>query len=129
MDAKDLRAIDNLLMLAEHFSESLTLKQSIVYILSEGFHYQLKEVAEMINTTETAVKAILFRARNRLANAAPQKIANANLAEQKQAAAFIYEALKEEEPLILIQAISVEATNRKIRKNEPKCIQSLYMAA
>ena len=45
MDAKDLRAIDNLLMLAEHFSESLTLKQSIVYILSEGFHYQLKEVA------------------------------------------------------------------------------------
>ena len=83
----------------------------------------------MINTTETAVKAILFRARNRLANAAPQKIANANLAEQKQAAAFIYEALKEEEPLILIQAISVEATNRKIRKNEPKCIQSLYMAA
>ena len=54
------------MMLAELLAEKLTFKQGIVYMLVEGFQFRLKEVGELLNMTETAVKSILFRARNQV---------------------------------------------------------------
>ncbi|MEM5592976.1 sigma factor-like helix-turn-helix DNA-binding protein [Niallia circulans] len=53
-------------MLAEFLAEKLTFKQGIVYLLVEGFQFRLKEVGELLNITETAVKSVLFRARNQV---------------------------------------------------------------
>ncbi len=46
--------------------KSLTPKQLVIYVLKEGFDYKSKEIADLLDIRETAVKSILFRARKQL---------------------------------------------------------------
>lgn len=44
----------------------LTPKQAVMFVLKEGFQYQISEIAEVLDTSETAVKAAIFRAKQRM---------------------------------------------------------------
>lgn len=46
--------------------EKLTVKQLLTFILKEAFHYKIAEIAELLQMKETAVKALLKRARDNL---------------------------------------------------------------
>lgn len=92
------------MMLAELLAEKLTFKQGIVYMLVEGFQFRLKEVGELLNMTETAVKSILFRARNQVKK--ENTIVKVPYDENKEIIrSMYYEVLKKEDPAILINSI------------------------
>ncbi|MGM0882338.1 MAG: RNA polymerase sigma factor [Bacillota bacterium] len=59
----DSLEVNEALELLVHY---LTPKQAVVFILMESFSFTAKETAELIATTETAVNAILYRARANL---------------------------------------------------------------
>lgn len=88
------------MMLAEHVAEKLTNKQAAVFLLIEGFGYRIKEVAEVLQMTETAIKSILFRARNQMHK---QHSGEGN--DVKDASSLYYEALKQQNPDILIKEV------------------------
>jgi RNA polymerase sigma-70 factor (ECF subfamily) len=48
--------------------DTFTPRQSIIFLLKEAFQYQSKEIAEILNTTEMAVKASINRAKKRIEN-------------------------------------------------------------
>ncbi|MFC3015833.1 sigma-70 family RNA polymerase sigma factor [Virgibacillus litoralis] len=58
---------DDMMDLVEELISKLTPKQSVIVALKDVFRYQIMEIAEMFDMTETAVKAVLNRARKRLA--------------------------------------------------------------
>ncbi|MFC4799062.1 sigma factor-like helix-turn-helix DNA-binding protein [Neobacillus sp. GCM10023253] len=94
-------------MLINHF----TPKQSIIFLLKEAFQYQIKEIAEILNTSEMAVKANLHRAKNRLGklkdeDQTPTAETYWNIDEREQLAELFYEALKSEDPTLLIERLS-----------------------
>lgn len=64
----------------------LTPKQAAVFILMESFAFTAKETAELISSTETAVHAILFRARANLQKlkAAEEETANTDAHKSQQ---------------------------------------------
>lgn len=94
-------------MLIDHFSP----KQSIIFLLKEAFQYQIKEIAEILNTSEMAVKANLHRAKNRLGKLKDEDQSLTaetywNIDEREQLAELFYEALKSEDPTLLIKRLS-----------------------
>ncbi len=88
---------------ADYLLNQLTLKQAVIFTLKEGFQYKSKEIAEIMQTTEFAVKALLNRARKQLQIKGEGK---RKFTEEEKA---VYELLKEsvaaEDPTILINAI------------------------
>ncbi|MFT8320452.1 MAG: sigma-70 family RNA polymerase sigma factor [Bacillus sp. (in: firmicutes)] len=96
--------IDTLMALAEQLINHLTIKQAIVFLLAEGFSYSLKEVAEVVNISEGAVKSILFRARNTIKQTIIANKENRKAVNQEIVTIF-YDALKEEDPSRLIRLI------------------------
>jgi RNA polymerase sigma factor (sigma-70 family) len=115
------------MILAEYLAERLTLKQGIVYMLIEGFQFRLKEVGELLNITETAVKSILFRARNQLKK--KETTWKAYPEENRDAIHLMYyEVLKKEDPTILIESIYKDMVLAKQVKKFPEC-NTVRMAA
>ncbi|WP_312094470.1 sigma factor-like helix-turn-helix DNA-binding protein [Niallia sp.] len=115
------------MILAEYLAEKLTLKQGIVYMLVEGFQFRLKEVGELLNITETAVKSILFRARNQLKN--EESTWKVNHHENRDAIRLMYyEVLKMEDPAILMDTIYKEMVLAKPVKKYPTCNAMLTAA-
>ncbi|MDV2687416.1 sigma-70 region 4 domain-containing protein, partial [Alkalihalophilus lindianensis] len=45
--------------------KQFTPKQAVIFLLKEAFQYQVKEIAEMLEMTEVAVKSTLHRAKRR----------------------------------------------------------------
>ncbi|MGP7815652.1 sigma-70 family RNA polymerase sigma factor [Niallia sp. 01092] len=98
------KEIDTLMMLAEHLVNQLTTKQGIVYLLSEGFSYSLKEVAEVIGSSEGAVKSILFRARTNLKQKSfiqEEKVREVEV----ETFRIFYDVLKKGDPSLLLEEI------------------------
>lgn len=115
------------MMLAEYLAEKLTFKQGIVYMLVEGFQFRLQEVGELLNMTVTAVKSILFRARNQLKKEGTTW--NAYPEENRDAIRFVYyEVLKKEDPVVLIESIYKGMILAKQVKKYPTC-NAVLMAA
>jgi len=48
--------------------DRLTAKQTVIYLLKEVFLFQIKEIAEIMKSSETAVKASLHRSKKNLGN-------------------------------------------------------------
>lgn len=123
---KEINSLSSM-MLAEYLAEKLTFKQGIVYMLVEGFQFRLQEVGELLNITETAVKSILFRARNQLKKEGT--IRKAYPEENTDVIRFMYyEVLKKEDPAVLIESIYKEMLLAKQVKKYPTC-NAVYMAA
>ena len=84
-----------------------TPKQAVIFLLKEGFLYQLKEIADILESTEMAVKSNLHRAKKRL-----EKRNQSNSVEtfwddkeREQLSSLFYEALENQDPTTLIQSI------------------------
>jgi RNA polymerase sigma factor (sigma-70 family) len=103
--------------------ENFTPNQAIIFLLKEGFQYQLKEIASILDSTETSVKSNLHRAKKRLGKAKEEKQVDSvdsywDEEEWEQLSDIFYEALKNQDPAILIQYIS----SRTRKSNIPQLV-------
>lgn len=106
-EAKQIEDRDDVI---QKLMSQLTPKQAVMFALKEGFQFQLSEIAELFKTTETAVKATIFRAKQRL----EKQAATGTNPFIKQYWAFedlqkierlLYQSFKNQDPTILITAI------------------------
>ncbi|MGX6441746.1 sigma-70 family RNA polymerase sigma factor [Neobacillus sp. K501] len=91
-------------LLIENFSP----KQAVILLLKEGFLYQIKEIADILGTTEMAVKASLHRTKKRVEKGIDEKKSLALLwdeEEREQLELLFKESLESQDPSILIEAL------------------------
>jgi len=98
--------------------KTLTPKQAVMVVLKEGFQYQVSEIAELLNTTETAVKATIHRAKQRLAkkttiDSNPLIEQYWEREDQENMEKLLHEAFITQDPSILIQSIPLIDSLRK----------------
>ncbi|MBP1942495.1 sigma factor-like helix-turn-helix DNA-binding protein [Cytobacillus luteolus] len=65
-DKANESGFESIFTIRDYLMKGLTPKQLVIYVLKEGFEYQSKEIADLLDISETAVKSILFRARKQL---------------------------------------------------------------
>jgi DNA-directed RNA polymerase specialized sigma24 family protein len=89
----------------------LTPKQAVIFTLKEGFLYKSGEIADLLHTAETAVKSALHRANKRLKKHRENKDLSGfehalwKDEEEMKLAELILQAVKNQDPEILIKAI------------------------
>jgi RNA polymerase sigma factor (sigma-70 family) len=90
-------------MLMEYF----TPRQAIIFILKEAFQYQSKEIAEILNTTEMAVKSSINRAKKRIENQSEPNSLEFYWEEEdrEQFWNLFHDSLVNQDPTHLIEAI------------------------
>ncbi len=98
----------------------LTPKQAIMFALKEGFQFQLSEIAELLDTSEEAVKAAIFRAKQRLGKRDsedhnPFIEQYWNKEERQQIEILLHDSFKSQNPSILIRSIP---NIRSLRKDD-----------
>ncbi|WP_163102324.1 sigma-70 family RNA polymerase sigma factor [Peribacillus alkalitolerans] len=125
----------------EHLLEILTPKQAVVLVLKEAFLYKIKEIAEILNTTEMAVKSTLHRAKQRLHShgndslTSSKKVHFMNEEEERKIKELFLSAISSDDPSVLLIAIplfpslSSLATEPVQNKNKFTSFSSLYLAA
>nr|WP_239454069.1 sigma-70 family RNA polymerase sigma factor [Bacillus suaedaesalsae] len=100
---------------------NLTPKQVMVLTLKEAFLFQNNEIAEILHTTETSVKSILHRAKQRLKNEESTHLMPYwDDEELKQIKFILNESLLTQDPTILIQSIPFIRSLQKETK-APTC--------
>jgi RNA polymerase sigma factor (sigma-70 family) len=87
--------------------DQLTPKQAVIMMLKEAFGYPAKEIAQVLKTTENAVKSILHRAKTRLSAEETVHSVESFWDENEKQLLFdlLYESLKADDPKVLIQRI------------------------
>lgn len=88
--------------------KQFTPKQAVIFMLKEAFQYQLKEIADILDTSEMAVKSNLHRAKKRLDNETWQSasIESYWIEEDRELLSELFnEALKTQDPTVLIKAV------------------------
>ncbi|MGE7185595.1 sigma-70 family RNA polymerase sigma factor [Peribacillus sp. NPDC006672] len=100
---------ENAFETVEYIIKSLTPKQAVVFLLKEGFLYRSKEISDYLNTTETAVKAILNRVKKRFDNDVEERklscVEDWQYEEEQRLMSLMTQALKAQNPDILIKSI------------------------
>jgi RNA polymerase sigma-70 factor (ECF subfamily) len=100
---------ENAFETVEYIIKSLTPKQAVVFILKEGFLYRSKEISDYLNTTETAVKAILNRVKKRFDNDVEERklscVEEWQYEEEQRLMSLMTQALKAQNPDILIKSL------------------------
>lgn len=96
--------IDTVKLLMNH----LTPKQAVIFMLKEAFRYQSKEIADLLDTTEMAVKSSLHRAKKRLDKKETLHSVHIYWDEKEKHLLFdlLYQSLQAEDPKILVDRIS-----------------------
>ncbi|MEH7381440.1 sigma-70 family RNA polymerase sigma factor [Bacillus sp. JJ1533] len=91
----------------QQLMNKLTPKQAVIFVLKEGFQFQLSEIAELLDTNETAVKAAIYRAKQRLdKNERTQFIEQYWTEEDReQIQKALHESFNTQDPSILIKTI------------------------
>ncbi|WP_057765907.1 sigma-70 family RNA polymerase sigma factor [Cytobacillus praedii] len=86
----------------------LTPKQAIIFLLKEAFSYQAKEIADLMDTSEMAVKALIHRTRKRLEKETNLQSVDSYWCEEERELLgnLIYQSLQSEDPSILIEYVS-----------------------
>jgi RNA polymerase sigma factor (sigma-70 family) len=87
--------------------DTFTPRQAIIFLLKEAFQYQSKEIAEILNTTEMAVKASLNRAKKRIENEREPFSLDSywEEKEREQLWNLFHDSLVNQDPTVLIEAI------------------------
>lgn len=99
----------------------LTPKQAIVLTLKEAFLFQNNEIAEILTTSETSIKSILHRAKQRLKNGgATHLLPYWDDHEREQLEVLLHESLLSQDPTILIQSLPFIRSLQK-ESNVPTC--------
>ncbi|MBS4202168.1 RNA polymerase subunit sigma [Bacillus sp. FJAT-49732] len=102
--------IENSIDIIQQLRKLLTPKQAVIFLLKEAFQYQAKEIAEVLNTTEIAVKSVISRTKKRLEKS-NQTEASFSVEpfwceeEQELLSDLFYQALHAQDPNELIKAI------------------------
>ena len=135
-------SLDDIRELVDILMKNFTPNQAIIFLLKEGFQYQLKEIASILDSTEMAVKSNLHRAKKRLEkiNEEQQFLSAESFwdeNEREQLSDLFYEALKNQDPTILIESIPLRINSEvsmlvtgKIRsKSDYSPSSTLCMAA
>jgi len=139
----DTDRIVNRLEAIQQLVHQLTPKQAIMLALKEGFQFQLSEIAELLDSSEAAVKAAIFRAKQRLGKRDSEETNPLieqywNEEERQQIEIILHESLNSQDPSILIRSIP---NIRSLRKDSnPTCTmnpsplfnrpsRTVYMAA
>lgn len=109
-------------LLMDHF----TPRQAIIFFLKEAFQYQSKEIAEILNTTEMAVKSSLNRAKKRIENQSEHISLESYWEEEEKEQLWnlFHDSLVNQDPTHLIEAIpsivdTTEAPSAVTRKTIP----------
>ncbi|MBT2636850.1 sigma-70 family RNA polymerase sigma factor [Bacillus sp. ISL-39] len=91
----------------EMVMSKLTPKQAVIFILKEAFRFQSREIAELLDSTEMAVKAALHRARKRLEREGGLREVDQELndEEEKLLSDLLCESLQSEDPTVLLENI------------------------
>jgi len=97
--------INSVELLLKHF----TPKQAVIFFLKEAFQYRTKEIADILGTTEMAVKSSLHRAKKRLEKTNKEEALSVeffwNEDDREQLEELFHVALEVQDPSVLIQAI------------------------
>ncbi|MGM7723941.1 sigma-70 family RNA polymerase sigma factor [Metabacillus sp. Hm71] len=101
--AKDsaLDVLDLVQFLISHF----TPKQAVILFLKEAFGYRSSEIAEILGTTEMAVKAILHRTKKRIEHHQNLFELVWEKEEEQLLSELFYDSLIQQDPTILIRRI------------------------
>lgn len=84
----------------------VTLKQAVIFVLKDVFLFQSKEIALLLATNETAVKASLHRTKRKLSHLDCEKRESAFQEEEyEQVKELLLEAIEQQDPTVLIQYI------------------------
>jgi RNA polymerase sigma factor (sigma-70 family) len=118
--------VHNRIEAIEMLINALTPKQSVIFILKEAFYFQNAEIAELLGTTETAIKAAVHRAKQRLAK---QELIDGtkntnqywNQQEREHLTTLLHKTLVAQDPTILIKAIPFIRSLKKKQPTVPKC--------
>ncbi|MFZ3589632.1 sigma-70 family RNA polymerase sigma factor [Bacillus sp. DJP31] len=114
--------IHNRLETVSTLIKELTPKQSVIITLKEAFLYQNAEIAELLNMTETAVKAIVHRAKQRLEKRKLEGDSSKPFwdeTEREHIGSILHRSLFHQDPDILIRAIPFIRSLQK--ETTPKC--------
>lgn len=104
-----IKDLPELYSIIEKLVSNLSYQQTVIFILKDVFQFSLSEISESLNMTEGAIKASLFRTRNRLKNIVadndPQRLLQSymNMDEREALLHATYEAIKNENPSILVE--------------------------
>lgn len=87
--------------------QRLTSKQTVIFILKEVFLYQIKEIALLMATTETAVKASLHRTKKRISDMNQEELHHEQVDEEERGILLnhLEYAIEQQDPTALIQLI------------------------
>ncbi|WP_188048627.1 sigma factor-like helix-turn-helix DNA-binding protein [Bacillus sp. CH30_1T] len=120
----------------EKLSRKMTPKQLVTFVLKEAFQFKIFEVADVLGMTETAVKALLNRSREKLKKfsedgdgSGVQTYWNETL--QEELNAILYRSLMAQDPSLLLAYIPIllahaPAQGRIVRTSDsPSSILSL----
>ncbi|MGM0829441.1 MAG: sigma factor-like helix-turn-helix DNA-binding protein [Bacillota bacterium] len=120
----------------EKLSKKMTPKQLVTFVLKEAFQYKISEVADVLGMTETAVKALLNRSREKLKKfsddgngSGVQTYWNETL--QEELNAILYRSLMAQDPSLLLAYIPIllahaPAQGRLVRSSgSPSSVLSL----
>ncbi|MDZ5609421.1 RNA polymerase subunit sigma-70 [Bacillus pseudomycoides] len=95
--------------MVEKILSSLNVQQSVIFLLKDVFQYSLSDIAEICSISEGAVKASLFRSRNRLKTVSEEE--SIELAGQEDVEVVVT-AISEQKPELLTQLLpSIQFTH------------------
>ncbi|PFD98386.1 RNA polymerase subunit sigma-70 [Bacillus cereus] len=89
--------------MAEKVLSLLNIQQSVIFLLKDVFQYSLSDIAEICSISEGAVKASLFRSRNRLKTVSEEE--KIELAGQDDDVEVIVTAIREQKPQLLTKLL------------------------
>lgn len=125
----------NVMDTVEMVLAKLTPKQAVILVLKEAFRYQSQEIAELLGTTEMAVKAALHRARKRLEREGDLREVDQELSEEeeKMLSDLLCESLQSEDPTVLLEKIqdipSLAPCSREMSLHSRSPLSTFKMAA
>jgi len=114
--------LDDMTHAVDLLLKKFTPKQAVIFMLKEAFQYQLKEIADLLNTTEMAVKASLHRVKKRLEKEDQSFSAESfwDVEEREQLSDIFYDALKNQDPTDLIEFIPTITSMNEVPKINSK---------
>ncbi|WLR57444.1 sigma-70 family RNA polymerase sigma factor [Mesobacillus subterraneus] len=97
----------NVMDTVEMILAKLTPKQAVILVLKEAFRFQSREIAELLQTSEMAVKAVLHRSRKRLERDVSLREVDREITEdeEKLLSDLLCESLQSEDPTVLLENI------------------------
>jgi RNA polymerase sigma factor (sigma-70 family) len=120
---------DDITNSVELLLNQFTPKQAVIFLLKEAFQFQLKEIADILETTEMAVKSNLHRAKKRLEKGNPSISVETfwDEEEREQLSSLFYEVLENQDPTVLIQFIPKLKSVMDVPKLISRNIQSIQI--